>query len=445
MVGKTVTASLAVLVIFSGCSTMSQNEAFDSLNQLTGQEGGKNLQWIKTPQEAASVDESVKTLLSQPLTQENAVRIMLINNRALQQTYETIGIAQSELVEAGLMRNPLLGYSIGRSNGSATSTLSVEIAFLDLLWIPLRRELGGLALEEAILNVGDSVLRSARDAKKSYIDARVAEEKVALNRAILKSYEASFQLAIRQYTAGNLSKRDMLKIQESYERERIESIKLARSNAAAREALNKLLGLYGEQTHYTLSTDPLTRMEPLLSESGLEKRAIEKRLDMRSAMKSVDYAAAQAGYSENTRLLEEAELSLESEKTTSEKRFNTFGIKLPIPLFDFGQARVSKSQAIYNQNVHRLYETAVNIRSEVREGYAHLRYTYDIARSYDEVIVKSNQQILEETQLFYNGMLDGIYELLEDQRRYGESKMEALDALGDYQKAQADLEYIVSR
>lgn len=443
MVGKTISTSLAALFILSGCSTISQKEAFDSLNQLTLEQGGKNLQWIKTPQEAASVDESVRALLSEPLTQENALRIMLINNRALQQTYESIGIAQSELVEAGLMRNPLLGYSIGRSNGVSTSTLSVEVAFLDLLWIPLRRELGGLALEETILSVGDSVLRSARDAKKSYIDARLAEEKVALYRSILKSHEASLQLAVRQYTAGNLAKRDMLKIQESYERARIESIKLARENAAAREALNKTLGLYGVQTHYTLSTEPFTPIEPAVSESGLEKRAITDRLDMRSAMKSVDYAAKQAGYSENTRLLDEVELSLESEKTTGEKRFNTFGIKLPVPIFDFGQARVSKSQAIYNQSVHRLYESAVNIRSEVREGYAHLRYTYDIARSYDEVIVKTNQQILEETQLFYNGMLDGIYELLEDQRRAGEAKMEALDALGEVQKAQADLEYTI--
>lgn len=422
---------------------MSQQEAFDSLNQLTTAQGGKNLQWIKTPQEAANIDETVRALLSQPLTQENALRIMLINNRALQQTYENIGIAQSELVEAGLMRNPLLGYSIGHSNGMTKSTLSVEIAFLDLLWIPLRRELGGLALEESILSVGDSVLRSARDTKKSYIDARIAEEKVGLYRSILKSHEATFQLAIRQYTAGNLSKRSMLKVQESYERARIELMKLERENGAAREALNKLLGVYGTQTYYTLSTEPIRRIEPALSESGLEKRAIADRLDMRSAMKSVDYAAKQAGYTENTRLLDEVEFSIESEKATDESRLNTFGIKIPVPIFDFGQARVSKSHSIYNQSVHHLYETAVNIRSEVREGYANLRYTYDMARSYDEVIVKTNQQILEETQLFYNGMLDGVYELLEDQRRAVEAKMEALDALGIYQKAHADLEYTI--
>lgn len=443
MVIRAFTTSLFAVVLFAGCSTISQEEAFDSLKQNTSKQEGKNLQWIKTPQEAANIHETVQVLLSQPLTQENALRIMLINNRGLQQTYENIGIAQSELVEAGLMRNPLLGYSIGHSNGMTKSTLSVEVAFLDLLWIPLRRELGGLALEESILSVGDSVLRSARDTKKSYIDARLAEEKVLLYRSILKSHESTFQLAIRQYTAGNLSKRNMLKIQDSYERARIELIKLERENATAREALNKFLGLYGEQTHYTLSAEPLKQIEPTISESGLEKRAIADRLDMRSAMKSVDFAAKQAGYSENTRFVDDVGLSVESEKATDQSRLNTFGIKIPIPIFDFGQGRVSKSHSLYNQSVHHLYETAVNIRSEVREGYAQLRYTYDIARSYDEVIVKTNQQILEETQLFYNGMLDGIYELLEDQRRAEEAKMEALDALGTYQKAQADLEYTI--
>ena len=443
MVIRAFSTSLFALVFLAGCSTISQEEAFDSLKKRTTAHEGKNLKWIKTPQEAANIDATVRTLLSQPLTEDNALRIMLINNRALQQTYENIGIAQSELVEAGLMRNPLLGYSIGHSNGMTKSTLSVEVAFLDLLWIPLRRELGGLALEESILSVGDSVLRSARDTKKGYIDARLAEEKVLLYRSILKSHEGTFQLAIRQYTAGNLSKRSMLKIQDSYERARIELITLERENGAAREALNKSLGLYGEQTYYTLSTEPLKRIEPAISESGLEKRAIADRLDMHSAIKSVDYAAKQAGYSENTRFVDDVELSLESEKATDESRLNTFGIKIPIPIFDFGQGRVSKSHSIYNQSVHHLYETAVNIRSEVREGYANFRYAYDIACTYDEVIVKTNQQILEETQLFYNGMLDGIYELLEDQRRAVQAKMEAIDALGAYQKAQADLEYTI--
>jgi outer membrane protein TolC len=436
--------SLFIMTLaFLGCSTVSQNEVFDGVKKEASARGIENLQWIKTQKEADSVNERVNALLSFPLSQDNAVRIALINNRALQQTYEQIGISQSELVQAGLMSNPLLGYSVGRGGGVTTTKVTLDVAFLDLLWIPLRRELGGLALEETKAHVGDEVLKTARDVRKSFIDARVAQEHVALYDSQLKSYEASVQLAIRQYTAGNLSKRSFLKIQDTYSHARLESIRLNQENGRARETLNRLLGVYGAQTHYTLEIQPLKLSAPLKTEEGLERYAIEHRLDMSAAIKAVDYAASEAGYAKNTRLLSEVEMSAESEKTTDTDRFNTFGIKIPIPIFDFGQGRVGKTQAMYNQRVHRLYEAAVNIRSEVRDAYAASRYTYDTAHETQEVIVPANKQILEETQLFYNGMLDGIYELLEDQRRYGEARMESLTAVGEYQKAQANLEYVL--
>lgn len=436
---KEILSSLMVLLVLTGCSTITKNEVFEGVKKETGQ----SVQWIKTPQEAASVEQSVKGLLSQALTQDNAVRIALINNRVLQQMYEEIGISQSELVQAGLMSNPLLGYSIGRGGGSTTTTLSLDVAFLDVLWIPLRRELGGLALEETQFRVGDEVLKTVREVKKAYIDVRVAQEKRVLYENLLKSHEASMQLAIRQNTAGNLSKRNLLKMQDVYAHARLEAMDLSRENAMAREALNRLLGVYGAQTNYTPEGTALVLEAPLVNADGLESRAIANRLDMKAAIKRVDYAARDAGYTQNTRWLTEGELSASSEKTTDTSRLNSFGVKIPLPLFDFGQGRVSKTQALYNQSVHRLYETAVNVRSQVREAYAVSRYSYDKAYETNEVIVPANEQILEETKLFYNGMLDGVYELLEDHRRFGEAKMQSLMMMGEYHKSQAELEYVL--
>jgi outer membrane protein TolC len=319
----------------------------------------------------------------------------------------------------------------------------LDVAFLDLLWIPLRRELGGLALEETQFRVGDEVQKTVRDVKKAYIDARVAHEKVTQFAILLKSHETSMQLAIRQNSAGNLSKRNLLKMQDTYAHARLEAIDLSRESAMARESLNRLLALYGTQTNYTFDESEMDLKQPIANSDGLESKAISNRLDMKAAIKRVDYAARDAGYTQNTRLLNEIELSASSEKTTDSDRLNTFGVKIPLPIFDFGQGRVSKTQAIYNQSVHHLYETAVNIRSQVREAYAASRYAYDKAYETTTVIVTANAQILEETKLFYNGMLDGIYELLEDQRRFGEAKMQSLVLMGEYHKAKADLEYAV--
>lgn len=432
---------LAIFLLFSGCSTLSQEEVFNEIKKETSVKQNSDLIWIKNHSDEEAIHEKVELLLKEPLIQDNAVRIALINNRALQQVYEEVGISHSDLVQAGLMSNPLLGYSVGRGGGKTTTTLSLDMAFLDLLWIPLRRELGTISLEQTKYRVGDEVLRMARDTKKAYYEAKIAGEQVVLYRGLLQSYEVSLQLAVRQYTAGNLSKRDYLKMQEIYAHARVEAIRSNHANATAREALNRLLGLSGKQTDYMIDTQKTNLPTTFLEEKGLERQAILQRLDMAAIMKEVDYAAADAGFTQKTRFLNEAEISLESEKSTDEKRFNTFGIKVPIPIFDIGQGRLGMAQARYNQSLHHLYETAVNIRSQVREGYAAYRYTYDIAKEYDERIIKTNQQILEQTQLFYNGMLDGIYELLEDQRKTVEAKIEGLQAIGEYQKALADLEY----
>lgn len=432
--------SFAALLVLSGCSTLSQKEAFDSMNQMTATKGSGELTWIKSQKDEDAVRIQVESLLKEPLTEDNAVRITLINNRALQQTYEKIGIAQSDLVQAGLMSNPLLGYSVGHSGSVSKSGVTLELAFLDLLWIPLRKELGGLAIEETKLSVGDEVLRSVRDAKKRYIDAQVAQELVRLSENVLKSHEASVQLAIRQYTAGNLSKRNLLKIQDEYSHARLELIRLNRENALAREALNKILGIYGEETYYTLAKEPLLLGIKPIENGSLEGVAIAQRLDLAAAKKRVEYAAKEAGYTENTALLNEVTVELGSEKSTGESRINSVGVRIPLPIFDIGQARLSRTQSLYNQSVQHLVELAVNIRSEVREAYATTRYNYDIAHEYQDSIEK-NHDILEQTQLYYNGMLDGIYELLSDQRRYSDVKMESAKAVGEYLKAQADLTY----
>ena len=94
-----------IIAMLSGCSVPTRQEAFDSVAQQTR----THLVWIKTDQDAREVDRRVRGLLSEPLSEENAIRIALINNRTLQQAYEEIGIAQSELVEAGFDHLATLG------------------------------------------------------------------------------------------------------------------------------------------------------------------------------------------------------------------------------------------------------------------------------------------------------------------------------------------------
>lgn len=85
------------------------------------------------------------------------------------------------------------------------------------------------------------------------------------------------------------------------------------------------------------------------------------------------------------------------------------------------------------------WQVAIEARSEVRENYAALRAAYDIARYQQQVVLPASQAVLEETQREYNGMLMGVYDLIDDTRESIEAGREYVETLRDYWIAEAEL------
>ncbi|MDQ6654940.1 MAG: hypothetical protein M3Y80_03910, partial [Verrucomicrobiota bacterium] len=76
-----------------------------------GERIGKRVEWRKDAQADAEISQTVRTLLRGTITVERAVQIALLNNRELQATFEEIGIANADLTEAGLLKNPVFDMS----------------------------------------------------------------------------------------------------------------------------------------------------------------------------------------------------------------------------------------------------------------------------------------------------------------------------------------------
>lgn len=95
--------------------------------------------------------------------------------------------------------------------------------------------------------------------------------------------------------------------------------------------------------------------------------------------------------------------------------------------------------ALDERNSWALWHTAVDVRSEVRENYAALQTRYDLAKYQKETVLPLSEAILGETQLEYNGMLMGIYDLIDDTQGQIEAGREYVEALRDYWIAEAEL------
>ena len=56
--------------------------------------------------------KKLDSLLNSKLTPDDAVQIALLNNRELQAVYSELGVAQADLVQAGLLSNPIFDAAV---------------------------------------------------------------------------------------------------------------------------------------------------------------------------------------------------------------------------------------------------------------------------------------------------------------------------------------------
>ena len=94
--------------------------------------------------------------------------------------------------------------------------------------------------------------------------------------------------------------------------------------------------------------------------------------------------------------------------------------------------------------VNRTADTAVRVRSEVREAYSAYRTTYDVAKHYRDEVVPLRKQISEEVLLRYNGMLASVFELLADSRDQITSVNGAIEAQRDFWIAETELQTAIN-
>jgi outer membrane protein TolC len=108
--------------------------------------------------EDAQIEQGVQTLLRHELTAERAVQVALLNNRELQARFEEIGIAQADVIQAGLISNPNFAGSFrfpDRPPSGTNIEYSIAQNFLDLLVLPLRKRIAAAQLAQTETHVAD--------------------------------------------------------------------------------------------------------------------------------------------------------------------------------------------------------------------------------------------------------------------------------------------------
>ncbi|MGK0673824.1 MAG: TolC family protein [Halothiobacillaceae bacterium] len=209
--------------------------------------------------------------------------------------------------------------------------------------------------------------------------------------------------------------------------------------AQTRERLIRLLGLWGEQTAFILPKRLPDLPAVPMDGTGIEARAIRERLDVQLAKQQAEGLAKSLGLTRATRFVNVLEAGVMHNTSHEAPIQRGYEIELVLPLFDWGDAKVARTEAVYMQAVENVRATAIRARSEARESWLRYRTAFDLARHYRDEIVPLRKRIAEENVLRYNGMLISVFELLLDAREQIQTVIGAIEANRDFWRAETDL------
>ena len=431
----------AAVLVLCACASVQPRQQLQAVDEQVSARLDQKVRWNQGREEDQQAQAMVRKLLEDQLTVDEAVQIALINNRALQATYERLGLAQADLVQSGLLENPQL--SAQYLFGDEGDLLEVAIIqnFLEVFTLSARRKIGAAGARKATLEVAREVTDTAAQVRQAWFSVVADAQALELFRQVTLASEAGADLAARQYAAGTLSRRDQATQQAFYAQAIVEAARAEAQLAADREKLNRLLGLYGELTQWRLP-GRLPELPPQVpGMENVESAAISQRLDLAAANAEVEMLARAAGLTRSTRWLSAFGIGVAYKREPDGEKLLGPEVELTLPLFDQGQARVARAEAELREAERRLEQLAIDVRSEAREALLRLQASHSVARHYRDALLPLQQTVVSETLKFYNGMLVGVYDLLLARQAQVQTAKEYIAASKEFWLAWAELEH----
>ncbi|MBY0295467.1 MAG: TolC family protein [Methylobacterium sp.] len=412
---------------------------------------------VKVSDETAAVGAAARAeqLLRRPLTPDSAVQVALLKNRALQASFNDLGVSEAEFVQATLPPVPRI--SLSRTGGDFTLEVerSVAASLIELLTLPVRIPIAQNRFRAEQYRAVGQVLRLAGEARRQFYRTVSANQSVAYLEQALASAGSASTLAKQLGETGALNKLEQAREHAFYSELGAQLAKARVLQRVEREKLIRLLGLWGREIDFKLPNGLPALPGRLVSGTRIEAEAIKKRADIQTARFELQSLAGQYGLNQVSGFINVLDVGYSDRyerskafepneqggfNVTREKSFGRgYSVDLVIPIYDFGTTVVRGAREAYLGAAHRLAEKAVNARSEVREAYQRYRGQYDITRHYQGSVLPLRKTIQDQALLQYSGMLIDVTTLIIDARSRILSNIQAIEAQRDFWIAATDL------
>jgi outer membrane protein, heavy metal efflux system len=409
------------------------------------------------PTSAAPVASSPQHYATQTaaarISLDDAIRLALLRNHALQALRSTIQQSMAEETTANLRPNPTLGLDaqflpIFQPKEFTSDYLDQQAQFdagVGYLFERGKKRQHRLQAARDLTSVvrsqvSDNERQLVFNVGQQFVDVLLAQSTLDFALQDQESFQKTVEISKERYRVGDMSEGDFLKIklQLLQFQSDVSAARLAKLQSLA--ALRQLLGF--ESVPDDFDVQGSLDYQPVHSDlNGLKSVAAMNRPDLKAAQLAVTAAESQLA-------LQQANGKMDITGTfnythTAATNTGAFYYSMPLPIFNRNQGEIARARYAITQAQEQASETTQQVSTDVLQAYENLRTNNEIILLYQGGYVDDARQSRDISEYAYRKGAASLLDYLDAERTYRANQLAYRQALASYMLAMEQLRQAV--
>ena len=378
--------------------------------------------------------------LDDGLTEEETVLIALWNNAAFQELLTELGIAQGDLIQAGLLPNPEVAYFFEVPQKPFKYALEMP---LEAFWLrPIRIASAGRESARVCERLTQGGLDLIRDVRQAYADVLLAKGRLQVAEEAVRLRSRTAEFAESRLQAGDVGVQEAATARIDALRAKQDAVRVAYDVTLAEERLRNLLGTGDDRSPLQLDESPPPARTDLDVET-LTAEALATRPDALAAAESAAGAAERLRLSQLNWVRFLGILDATSGRGTGHEFGPAFRVTLP--LFNRNQGNIARAQAEWERAERQRRTVHNQIVLDVHQ--AQLRYVQACVEMdvLDNQVRPEVENAIRRAESAYREGATPYVVVLETTRQLLDSRLRQEELKAELRRAWAELERSVGR
>lgn len=429
-----------VVFSFMGCKTpqtISRSSVSDSLQKVTG----FTLQNTSKPG-IVTLPPNVNT--ADGITEEEAVSIALWNNAQLQADLAAISVSQADIIEAGIVSNPLLRYLA--PGGGINVSGYINFAFDFLFQRPQRiaaAKTDALRVAETSVQRGYTLIR---DVQIAYTDFLLSKE-----RSIILSENAQLrnemaQLANSRLRNGDISELEVSIFHADSATAQDDVIRANLDTVLKKNVLKVLMGFSPDTTIIFSPTAFYSDTQKIVEQTYLQL-AYDYQPELRAAQINIDAIGKRLGWERRRIFSFIGTLNFQHIEGKGGSKFlpNSFnpGIQVEIPILNRNQGRIARARADMETAAYQYVAARQRIALDVSNAYNRYQQAWLSYQIWAGGTLPALEETVRLSQSSYRNGDISYLPVLEAQRQLLNAKLRRVEIQADIRRSVSGLNFSI--